>query len=102
MVPETNRRTRSVPSFSASTSLVPLLAPERKGIVPVRSHVIDPLLHRQDKKYDKVDEEDGPEDRHIEKRKERQSQGDDNSFGARVPEFEFGKLSNDGFELVNL
>ncbi len=59
-------------------------------------------LHGDAEKGDEVHDQDGPEDRHVEKLKEGADEGDDGCLGGGVPELELGQPSDEGPELFVL
>lgn len=65
-------------------------------------HVHDLSFHGHEEEDKKVEQEDGPEDGHIEKAKEGHGNGCQNTLEAGEPEFEFGKSSCERSVLLGL
>ena len=72
----------------------------RKWNVFVLDHVRYALSHGEKEEGEEVDDQHGPEHRHIEYGEQRQQQTDDQRLECRVPELEFGQSAHERSELV--
>jgi len=68
----------------------------------VLDHVLDLSLHGEEEENEEVDQEDGPEDRHVKHREEGHRKPGDERLGHAVPELELRQASDEGLVLVGL
>jgi len=73
---------------------------QRERDIPVLDHVPDLPPHRHEKERAEVDEQDRPEDGHVEQREQRGDEREPDAARARPPELEFGQPALEGAELV--
>ena len=66
------------------------------------SSYLNLTLHGDAEERDEVHDQDGPEDRHVEKLKEGADEGDEGGLGGGVPELELGQPADEGPELLVL
>lgn len=82
-----------------ATSVVGRLAKAERHI-PVLDHMVDLALHRNEEEHNEIQQQDGPEHRHVEYTKEGHADRDQHRPRARVPELELRQSSGERSDVI--